>query len=257
MFESDVSSKIDLPVIYVLDRGWVRLIDHMGNDLSIVRAARVSYDAAWRTGEHEGSDTRLIDYLMRNHHTSPFETVQFTFEVMAPIFVLRQWHRHRTWKFNELSARYKELPQVFYVPKPEMIGVQSKDNKQARDIQQLTDEGLQYAQQSADIIWAACMESFKRYRELLQRGVPRELARGVLPVNTYSHMFATVDLHNLFHFLRLRFHSHAQTEIRAYADAILQLIEGIVPVAVKAFKQHILGESPSGNRGSAQAGNSQ
>jgi thymidylate synthase (FAD) len=108
----------------VLDHGFVRLVDSMGSDLSIARAARVSYDAAWRAGEDQGSDARLINYLWRNHHTSPFEAVTFTFEVKAPIFVFRQWHRHRTWSFNELSARYRELPEEFYLPDIDKIGAQ-------------------------------------------------------------------------------------------------------------------------------------
>jgi thymidylate synthase (FAD) len=104
--------------IDLLDHGFVRLVDWMGDDLSVVRAARVSYDAAWRTGKDQGSDRRLIGYLWKHRHTSPFEAVTFTFEVKAPIFVLRQWHRHRTWSFNELSARYRGLPEEFYVPRP-------------------------------------------------------------------------------------------------------------------------------------------
>lgn len=116
----------------VLDHGFVRLVDSMGSDLSIARAARVSYDAAWRAGENEGSDARLIRYLWKNKHSTPFEAVEFQFEVKAPIFVFRHWHRHRTWSFNELSARYRELPEEFYLPEPDKIGVQSKDNKQGR-----------------------------------------------------------------------------------------------------------------------------
>jgi thymidylate synthase (FAD) len=120
-------------IIDVLDHGFVRLVDHMGDDLSIVRAARVSYDAAWRAGEDQGSDERLIRYLWKNHHTTPFEAVTFTFEVKAPIFVLRQWHRHRTWSYNELSARYSELPEEYYVPDPKNIGcAESEANKQGR-----------------------------------------------------------------------------------------------------------------------------
>src|SRR5678815_1755750 len=120
--------------IKCLDRGWVRLVDHMGSDLSIVRAARVSYDAAWRTGEDEKSDEKLLRYLWNHAHTSPFEAVTFTFEVKAPIFVFRQWHRHRTQSYNEMSARYTELPEEFYVPRLEDIGEQSKFNKQAREM---------------------------------------------------------------------------------------------------------------------------
>jgi len=216
--------------IDVLDHGFVRLVDSMGDDLSIVRAARVSYDAAWRAGEDEGSDARLINYLWRNRHTTPFEAVEFQFEVKAPIFVLRQWHRHRTWTYNELSGRYRELPEEFYVPKPEHIGVQSADNKQARDIG--PSDGY-----SAMIIKDACEKSFGRYRDLLAAGVPRELARSVLPVATYSHMFAKVDLLNLLKFLDLRLHAHAQFEIRVYAEAMRDLITPVVPVAMEAWRR--------------------
>jgi thymidylate synthase (FAD) len=115
--------------IDVLDHGFVRLIDTMGSDISVSRAARVSYDAAWRAGEDQGSDAKLIRYLWKNHHTTPFEAVSFTFEIKAPIFVFRQWHRHRTWSYNELSARYRELPEEFYVPDPALIGKQSVSSK--------------------------------------------------------------------------------------------------------------------------------
>ena len=225
--------------IKVLDHGVVRLVEHMGSDLSIVRNARVSYAAEWRAGEDEGSDSRLINYLMKNHHTTPFEAVTFTFEVKAPIFVLRQWHRHRTWSYNELSARYRELPEEFYVPAMEQITTQSLDNKQMRTNQEHPEARL-----IAGYIENHSIMAFGHYKGLLKLGAPRELARSVLPVGAYSHMFCTVDLHNLFHFLRLRLHSHAQYEIRVYAQALLELIEPIVPVAVKAFKKHVL-EAPS------------
>lgn len=221
--------------IDVLDHGFVRLVDHMGSDLSISRAARVSYDAAWRAGEDQGSDNRLIGYLWRNHHTSPFEAVTFTFEVKAPIFVFRQWHRHRTWSFNELSARYRELPEEFYVPAPDKIGEQSKDNKQARTFSE-EQQALDMAKVSAQIITRAATSAFAEYRLLLSRGVPRELARSVLPVATYSHMFASVDLLNLLKFLTLRSHEHAQYEIRVYADAMRELVRPIVPVAIGAWE---------------------
>ncbi|VTU31818.1 Thymidylate synthase ThyX [Variovorax sp. PBS-H4] len=220
----------------VLDHGLVRLVEHMGSDLSIVRNARVSYDAEWRAGEDEGKDAKLIDYLVRNHHTSPLEAVSFTFEVKAPIFVFRQWHRHRTWSFNEISARYAELPEEFYVPELNQITTQATSNKQMRTAEQHPEAFL--AQQN---IRRSCEEAFDRYKYLICMGVPRELARGVLPVNTYSHMFATVDLHNLAHFLKLRLHEHSQYEIRVYAQAMLELIEPIVPVAVAALRKHRLG----------------
>lgn len=220
--------------IDVLDHGYVRLVDAMGSDLSVVRAARVSYDAAWRAGEDSGSDAKLIRYLMRNKHTSPFEAVTFTFEVKAPIFVFRQWHRHRTWSFNEVSARYTELPEEFYVPELSEITTQSADNKQMR-----TSVQNEYAQQIRARISVSAAEAFSDYKYLLGIGCPRELARGVLPLNTYSKMFATVNLHNLFHSLRLRLHAHAQYEIRVYAEALLGLIRSIVPVSVAAFEESL------------------
>lgn len=219
--------------IDVLDHGFVRLVDSMGTDLSVVRAARVSYDAAWRAGEDQGSDSRLINYLWKNRHTTPFEAVEFQFEVKAPIFVFRQWHRHRTWSFNELSARYRELPEEFYVPEPEMVGAQSKDNKQARD---LSKGDLPVARAAIDAMRARAEEAFSTYRGLLEQGVPRELARSVLPMSTYSHMFAKVDLRNLLGFLDLRDDPHAQHEIRVYASAMRTLASEIVPVCFQAWE---------------------
>jgi thymidylate synthase (FAD) len=221
--------------ITCLDHGFVRLVDSMGSDLSIARAARVSYDAAWRAGEDTGSDARLIKYLWRNHHTSPFEAVTFTFEVKAPIFVFRQWHRHRTWSFNEVSARYTELPEEFYTPDPELIGVQSATSKQARDLTDVGDEQMRQRYEQLGDYAQHCMRAFALYRSLLARGWPRELARSVLPVATYSHMFATVNLLNLFKFCTLRSHSHSQYEIRVFSDAMLELIRPIAPVAVGAY----------------------
>jgi len=221
--------------IHVLNHGLVRLVEHMGSDLSIVRSARVSYDAEWRAGEDEGKDAKLIDYLVRNHHTSPLECVSFTFEVKAPIFVVRQWHRHRTWKYNEVSARYSELPAEFYIPEVRQITTQSASNKQMR-----TDDIHPDAEFYQAVLTKQCEDAFATYKMMLNAGVPRELAHGVLPMNTYTHMFATVDLHNLAHFLRLRLHSHAQYEIRVYAEAMLRLIEPVVPVAVAALRKHVL-----------------
>ena len=208
----------------VLDHGMVALIESMGSDLSIVRNARVSYDAEWRTGEDDGKDAKLIKYLVKNNHTSPLEAVQFTFEVKAPIFVFRQWHRHRTWSFNEISARYSELPEEFYIPDLNQITSQHSSNKQMR-----TTEQHDHAE-----IWQKVMRdsnsvSFRHYRDMIADGVPRELARTVLPVATYSKMFATVDLSNLMKFVSLRSHEHAQYEIQVYAKAIKKLIQPVVP----------------------------
>src|SRR5262249_34143949 len=219
------ATKIDL-----LDHGFVRLVDFMGGDIAIVRSARVSYDAAWRAGEDAGSDAKLIRYLWKHQHTTPFESVVFQFEVKAPIFVLRQWVRHRTFSLNELSARYRELPEDFYVPAPDQVGAQSANTKQAR----IAAEPDTIA---PDLIRSTCESAFNTYRNLLERGVPRELARSVLPVATYSHMFAKVDLRNLFHFLTLRCDPHAQYEIRVYAQAMLELVKPIVPIATSAWEE--------------------
>ena len=220
--------------IKLLDHGLLRLVDSMGTDLSIVRNARVSYDAEWRAGEDEGSDKRLIKYLMSNGHNTPFESVSVTFEVKAPIFVFRQWHRHRTQSFNELSARYRELPEEFYIPEPSQITTQSSDNKQMRT-------GIEHKNSE---YWPKKMrtqnqDAFRLYQDMIADGVPRELARSVLPVSTYSHMFATANLNNWFRFLGERLHPHAQYEIRVYAEAILSELEKVVPVAVSTFKANM------------------
>ena len=223
----NVSNKID-----VLNGGYVRLVDSMGSDLSIIRSARVSYDADWRSGEEEGKDEKLLRYLLKNKHTSPFESVVFTFEVQAPIFVFRQWHRHRTWSFNEVSARYTELDMGYYIPELNQITTQATDNKQMR-----TNTINPYAVEIQKGIEYCNRHSFKEYKRLLDLGCPRELARAVLPVASYSRMFGTVNLHNLLHFLTLRLHTHSQYEIRVYGECMLKLIEPIVPVTVKIFNE--------------------
>lgn len=216
--------------IQVLDHGFVRLVDSMGGDINVVRAARVSYDAAWRAGENEGSDLRLINYLWKNKHTTPFEAITLTFEVKAPIFVLRQWHRHRTWSYNEVSARYTELPEEYYVPELVQITTQSQNNKQMR-----TTEEHPEAEFIRDIIIHSSKNAHLQYHKLIDRKCPRELARSVLPVNTYSHMFATVNLLNLMKFLTLRCHEHAQYEIRVYAEAMRDLTRLVAPVCIAAW----------------------
>jgi len=227
--------KMLMSQIDVLNGGYVRLVDSMGDDLSIVRSARVSYQADWRPledGELEPKDHKLIRYLLTNKHTSPFESVVFTFEVKAPIFVFRQWHRHRTWSFNEVSARYTELDMGYYVPDVDQITTQSKSNKQMR-----TDVRHPDAESMRSTIDVMCKSAFYEYKHLIESGCPRELARTVLPVAAYSKMFATIDLHNLLHFITLRSHAHAQYEIRVYSDAMLKLIEPIVPIAVSVYKE--------------------
>ncbi len=220
--------------IDVLDHGFVRLVDSMGSDLSISRAARVSYDAPPRE-----EDKGLISYLMKNSHTSPFESVVMTFEIKCPLFVARQWHRHRTWSYNEVSARYTKMPEEFYLPDAEKVGRQSKDNKQMRDLNPEGDRvvGVEYA---VRVIEAVCRQAHSQYRYLLALGVPRELARSVLPLATYTRFFGTVSLHNLFHFLSLRLdEKHAQYEIVEYAKALLQLVAKVAPIATVAFEKDL------------------
>lgn len=223
-------------VIQVLDHGFVRLVDFMGSDLSVVRAARVSYDAAWRAGKDADKDERLIRRLWRDGHTSPFEAVTLTFEVKAPLFVLRQWHRHRTWSYNELSARYRELPEEYHVPMLDDVGVQSKDNKQGRSLGAPVDARNRHRELEEYILH--CDRSFELYRQLLGSDWPRELARCVLPVSTYSHMFATTNLLNLFRFLTLRTHDHAQKEIREYAEALRSLAADVAPTCLSAWSDY-------------------
>lgn len=221
-------------MIKVLNHGYVRLIDHMGSDLSIVRAARTSYDAEWRSGEDEGKDAKLIGYLMKNRHTSPFESVQFTWEVKAPIFVFRQLHRHRTQSISEVSARYSELPEEYYIPEVSSITKQSVNNKQQR-----TDEEHPQSELAQCMIAAQCESAFSTYHQLLKMGIPRELSRLVLPVGTYSRMFTSMNLHNFFHLAGLRIHPHAQYEVRVIVEAMLELIRPIVPVAIAAWEESL------------------
>lgn len=211
--------------VNVLDHGYVRLVNVLGDDLSIVRAARVSHSAEWRTGDDADKDEKLLAYMMDHGHTSPFEHAVFTFEVQAPLFVFRQWHRHRTWSYNEVSARYTELPDIFYVPTIGRLGYQGTHNKQGTEgalPEDLATSCVQEIRKTNAMV-------YEQYKQLLRSGMSRELARIVLPVNTYSRMFGTVDLHNLLKFLEQRMDSHAQYEIRVYAEAIFTLICQHVP----------------------------
>lgn len=221
-------------------QGYITLVEHMGSDKSIVNAARVSYNADDRENFMTEKDGKLLRYLLENKHTSPFEHVQFTFEVSAPIFVFRQWHRHRTWSYNEISARYTELPENFYLPAIDEIGVQHKSNKQMRSIEvALSEERELLLREDIRLFDETCRNAFKTYRALLEHGWPRELARAVLPLATFSRMTASVDLHNLMGFLRLRLHEHAQKEIQVYAVAILYLMEQVVPITTHVFKSSL------------------
>ena len=213
--------------VQILDHGLLRLIDYMGGDLAISRNARVSYDA-----EPREEDRGLIKYLLMNGHNTPFESTCITFEVKAPIFVFRQWHRHRTQSYNELSARYRQLPEEFWVPEAKDITKQSKDNKQMR-----TDEQHPEAEEIQIAIIAANRASFQVYKQLIRDECPRELARSVLPVGTFSHMFATANLFNWFRFCKERSHEHAQYEIRVFSDVILKFLDDIAPISTAIFRE--------------------
>jgi len=220
--------------IPVLDKGFVRLVDYLGNDARIVQAARVSYGEGTKTVRE---DSALIDYLLRNRHTSPFEMVELTLHVKAPMFVARQWLRHRSGSVNEVSARYSVMPDEFYRPQAQQIRAQGKRSRQVGE-GPLDVEAAQMASHAFD---EALDESYETYEELLELGVAREMAREVLPVGLYTEFYWKQDLHNLFHFLRLRLDWHAQYEIRAYGDAVAQCARAVAPVAFAAFEEHILG----------------
>ena len=219
----------------VLDKGFVRLVDYLGGDERVVQSARVSYGAGNRTYRE---DSALIDYLLRNSHTSPFEQVILTFHIKLPIFVARQWVRHRTARLNEISGRYSVMKDDFYVPTPEDIAFQSTDNKQGRSSRALDPE-------QAEKIRAAFVrgqkDSYALYDSLVNEGLARELARINLPLSLYTEWYWQIDLHNLFHFLDLRLDGHAQKEIRLYAQVLLEIAKKVAPVCCASFERHILG----------------
>lgn len=217
----------------VLDHGYIELASFMGSDLTVINAARVSYSR--ESSQFDTGEKRLLRYLLSNNHTSPFEHVVFTFNIKAPMFVIRQWQRHRTWSFNEVSARYTQLPDEFYVPDPSVIGRQSTHNKQVRN---MVPRSREEVENIINHINAGNRYAYNTYKILLETyGVPRELARSVLPFNIYSSMYGTCDLHNLLGFLKLRNHEHAQWEIQEYARAIEKLIEPVVPETLRIWKE--------------------
>ncbi len=210
--------------IPVLDHGFIRIVDYMGDDAAIVQAARVSYGAGTRTAR---DDAGLIRYLMRHWHSTPFEMCEIKLHVKLPVFVARQWIRHRTANVNEYSARYSILDREFYVPAPEHLAAQSRVNNQGRGE---VLEGEEAARVLA-ILRGESDRAYDQYEAMLsqegQQGLARELARTVLPANVYTQWYWKTDLHNLFHFLRLRADAHAQYEIRAYAEALCDVVQGL------------------------------
>ncbi|MCO5127196.1 MAG: FAD-dependent thymidylate synthase [Rhodobacteraceae bacterium] len=222
----------------VLDHGLVRVIDYMGDDAAITQAARVSYGRGTKAVQN---DEGLIRYLMRHWHSTPFEMCEVKFHVKLPVFVARQWIRHRTANVNEYSARYSILDREFYIPAPEHLAAQSTVNNQGRG--ELL-EGEEAAR-VLDILREDAMRSYDHYEDMLsqdgQKGLARELARMNLPANVYTQWYWKVDLHNLFHFLRLRADAHAQYEIRTYAEVMCQIVRDWVPLAYGAFEDYRLG----------------
>ena len=222
----------------VLDHGFIRVIDYMGDDGAIVQAARVSYGAGTK---HVQNDEGLIRYLMRHWHSTPFEMCEVKLHVKLPVFVARQWIRHRTANVNEYSARYSVLDREFYIPAPEQLAAQSVVNNQGRG------EVLQgeEAARVLELLKSDANRAYDHYEAMLsqegQQGLARELARMNLPANIYTQWYWKVDLHNLFHFLRLRADAHAQYEIRVYAEAIAACVKDWVPLAYAAFEDYRMG----------------
>ena len=224
----------------VLDNGFIRVIDYMGDDAAIVQAARVSYG---RGTKQTRDDQGVINYLMRNAHTSPFEMCAIKLHVKLPIFVARQWIRHRMANVNEYSARYSVLDNEFYTPPIEQLSAQSSVNKQGRE----SSLGTNRAEQILDLLKSDASQSFDHYFQMLNRnqegkeiipgetGLARELARIGLPLSTYTQWYWKIDLHNLLHFVNLRADSHAQWEIQEYARIMLNILQLWVPLVTKAF----------------------
>jgi len=222
----------------VLDHGFVRVIDYMGDDAAICQAARVSYGTGTKSVTN---DEGLIRYLMRHWHSTPFEMCEVKLHVKLPVFVARQWIRHRTANVNEYSARYSIMDREFYIPAPENIAAQSVVNNQGRGAV-LSDAE---AGQVLEILKADAGRAYDHYEEMIsqegQDGLARELARMNLPANIYTQWYWKIDLHNLFHFLRLRADPHAQYEIRVYAEAIAAVVADWVPFAYRAFEDYRMG----------------
>ncbi|MCE2950879.1 MAG: FAD-dependent thymidylate synthase [Alphaproteobacteria bacterium] len=224
----------------VLDHGFVRVVDYMGDDTAVVQAARVSYG---RGTKRSSQDQALINYLMRHRHTTPFEMCEIKFHVKMPIFVARQWLRHRTASVNEYSARYSILSKEFYIPDIDHLAPQSTSNKQGRD----GALSLQEKERILDILRTDATQAYAHYEELMnctengdiidpeRLGLTRELARMNLTLNYYTEFYWKVNLHNLLHFLSLRADAHAQYEIRVYAELIQDLVKHWVPYSYEAF----------------------
>ncbi len=219
--------------IPVLNKGFVRLVDYMGNDSRIVQSARVSYGDGTKTVRE---DKGLIEYLLRNQHSSPFEQVVLTFHIKLPIFIARQWIRHRTARLNEISGRYSIMKDDFYLPAKEDVAFQSTNNKQGRSVDDVPQEIIEKVIAALD---SEQKDIYKNYEALIADGVARELARVNLPLSLYTEWYWQIDLRNLFHFLQLRMDGHAQKEIRDYANVLFDVASKVCPVACEAFNKYM------------------
>ena len=217
-----------------LNAGFVRLVDYMGGDESIVQAARVSYGKGTKS---VSEDRILLRYLMRHLHTTPFEMVELKFHIKLPIFVARQWIRHRTANVNELSGRYSIMKDEFYVPDAGAIKKQSARNKQGRSDDEVPAE---LRQKVLDVLLTDQRYTYEHYEEFLKDDIARELARINLPLSLYTEWYWKIDLHNCLHFLRLRLDKHAQYEIRIFAEAMAEIVKRIAPMAWEAFEDYQL-----------------
>jgi len=220
--------------IKVLDHGFIRLVDYMGGDSRIVQSARVSYGKGTKSVRE---DEALIDYLMRHQHTSPFEQVVLTFHCKMPIFIARQWIRHRAARVNEISGRYSVMEDEFYLPEETAIQYQNKDNRQGRDPQEVP---VHLRQKVLNILAKGQQVAYDDYQKMLADDIARELARINLPLSLYTQWYWQIDLHNLFHFLELRMDEHAQWEIRQYANVIADITRTVAPLAFRAFETHVV-----------------
>jgi thymidylate synthase (FAD) len=221
--------------IKVLDTGFVRLVDYLGSDARIVQAARVSYGPGTKTLRE---DKVLIDYLLRHQHTSPFEQVVITLHAKMPIFVARQWVRHRTARLNEISGRYSEMKDEFYLPETGRVQPQDTVNRQGS--REDLEVPAEVREKAIELIKRDQGNAYASYREMLDDGISRELARINLPLNLYTEWYWQIDLSNMFRFLKLRMDWHAQWEIRRYADALAMIVKAVAPMAYEAFEEHIL-----------------
>ena len=226
-------SEVPKGAIKCLDKGFVRLVDSMGGDDAIVQAARVSYG---KGTSKLSQDRGLIRYLMRHRHTTPFEMVEFKFHCKMPIFVARQWVRHRTANINEYSLRYSEARDEFYLPDPNNIQYQSTLNKQGR----MGVVPSRLKKKVSKYFTEISNRSFQIYSELNEEGISRELARAILPVNLYTEWYWKNDLHNLLHFIGLRSDSHAQYEIQVFSDAMAESVKKVAPFAWEAYEDYAI-----------------